>query len=98
MRAMIFAAVLTAGCNMTADETVFVSSYGTEFCDHASSCNPGLACSPDVGDRSACAYDATAAAACLEGSWSCNTEFVGYEYAQPPAACERVWDCSVAIR
>ena len=95
----IIAAVLLVSCNtIVADETVFVSSYGQEFCDHTSACNPSLACSPEVGDRSSCAYDASAAAECLRGDWACNTEFAGYEYAEPPAACERVWDCAVAIR
>ena len=90
---------MLGGCNLgAADEQSFASTYGQEFCDHASACNPALACSPEVGDRSACAYDAAAATECLSGSWSCNTEYAGYEYAEPPAACDRVWDCSVAIR
>jgi hypothetical protein len=100
MRAIqMITAMFLAGCDaVVADETTFVTTYGSEFCDHASSCNPSLACSPEVGDRASCAYDPSAAAECLGGSWSCNTEFAGYEYAEPPAACQRVWDCSVAVR
>jgi hypothetical protein len=100
MRTMVFFAVMAVGgCNFSgADEQTFTTTYGPEFCDHTSSCNPSLACTPAIADMSACAYDPVAASECLSGDWSCNTAYRGYEFAEPPSACDRVWDCSVARR
>lgn len=93
------AVLFLVACNTTpADESSFVTTYGAAFCEHHSACNSGLACSPAITDMTSCAYDAQAATECLHGSWSCNTEYAGYEFAEPPSACGRVWDCSVARR
>lgn len=97
--AMILASGLLVACGTSAPvESDFVASYGDAFCSQTTSCNAELTCSPAIADKSSCAYDADAAAACLAGSWTCNTEFDGYEYAEPPAACSEVWDCAVARR
>jgi hypothetical protein len=90
--------MLLAGCGGTPDEAAFVSTYGDAFCAQNTACNSELSCSTQLADKSSCAYDAQAAADCLSGPWTCNTEYAGYEYAEPPAACTQVWDCAVARR
>lgn len=97
--AWILASSLLAACGSSSlHEATFAESYGERYCEANTECGSDLACSPEVGDRAGCAYDAQAAAACLEGVWTCNVEYEGYEFAQAPSACARVWDCQVAVK
>ena len=34
-----------------------------------------------------CEFDAVAAQACLDGEWTCNTEYAGFEFVMTPDAC-----------
>jgi hypothetical protein len=95
---MLALASTIAACGAATSETTFASTYGERYCEATEACGSSLECSPVVGERAGCAYDAEAAAACLDGVWTCNTDYQGYEFAQPPSACDRVWDCQVASK
>ena len=58
----------------------------------AADCNPNLDCEQDTGDLppEACDFDASAARECLNGVWTCDTSFVGFEHAIEPQICDLV--------
>ncbi|MEQ1505118.1 MAG: hypothetical protein ABMB14_22985 [Myxococcota bacterium] len=81
----------------------FLERKSERYCDELANCNPNAICAEPTGtdtgyaaDLFDCAFDAKAARACLNGTWTCNTEF-GAEFAYPigPAECALVCGAEV---
>jgi hypothetical protein len=70
----------------------FLAKKYQKQCEVEATCNPELDCESDTGDVPAdqCDFDAGAARDCLNGVWTCNDQFVGFEQAVPPQICEVV--------
>ena len=100
MRNLVLAAATTltlVGClSQSAYEEKFVEKY----CEEWKACNTAT---PDdcpmegsgTGTTTAeaednCDYDSGAAKDCLNGEWTCNDEFEGFEVPVPPAVCADV--------
>ena len=84
------------------DYSSFLQQRGERYCEEMAICNPDQPCVvPDPVDTGytaatgACEFDRKLARDCLKGTWTCNTEFVGFEYPVGPAACNAV--CGTAF-
>lgn len=83
-------------------QAAFEAAYLDRFCEEWSACNTaGTECPTGPGGSSTyyggtttnpCDYDAVAAQECLGGTWTCNTDFPGFEFPVPPDACAGVCD------
>ena len=99
MRALLLPfVVIASGC---LSETSFFEKYGEKRCEEFARCvtNASASCeeltttATSMGD---CEFDKAAAHDCLKGTWTCDTQFEGYEFPVPPSACASVCGTSAA--
>lgn len=96
-RAMIAVATwasLASGC---LSYEKFLQKKHDKYCEELAKCNPDIPCEqPEATDTGYgtvgedCDFDGGAAHDCLNGVWTCNNDFVGFEYPIGPQACEAV--------
>lgn len=96
LRTLLLAAPLVSlgtGCLSYQD---FLAKKHEKYCEELAKCNPDIPCEqPEEADTGygtgeECDFQSGAARDCLKGTWTCNTEFVGFEYPIGPQACEGV--------
>lgn len=100
MRLSFLLMLPSVGC---LDYASFQQKRGERYCEEMAICNPDQPCvvpEPAVDTGYAvgtedCAFDRKLARECLNGVWTCDTEFVGFEYPVGPAACNAV--CGTAL-
>lgn len=75
-------------------EEEFVDEFAERYCAEWEDCNTsGAPCGVDEDAETAvgpCEFDEDAAEECLDGTWTCNTDFPGLEYVVPPPECMEV--------
>lgn len=87
-----------AACGIS--EESFAEKYADKFCE----VSEDLSCGDWCGDTSGtgtttattsndCDFDSAAAKDCLNGEWTCNSDFDPILFPEGPAACLEVYDC-----
>ncbi len=75
-------------------QSEFNAAYADKYCDEWATCNTSSDCPSTTTTCTAsgttCDFDPVAAQACLDGVWTCNTTYPGFEYPVGPAACSTV--------
>lgn len=61
-----------------------------EACNTSEPCPVGATTTRTTTATTECDYDPVAAQDCLDGSWTCNTDFPGFEYPVAPSVCSEV--------
>jgi hypothetical protein len=83
-------ASVVAGC-LSYD--AFLEKKSNKYCEELAKCNPETPCEIPAGVDTGspaeedCDYDAGAARDCLNGVWTCDDRFPGFEYPVPAQAC-----------
>ena len=96
MRNLIYTSALLSmvGCGISEDK--FNEEFAAKYCEEQAICNPEMACGDATGTTTTgtvvveCDFDKAAAKDCLNGTWSCNDDFPGFEFAVPPSVCGSV--------
>jgi hypothetical protein len=76
-------------------EESFMDQYAERYCVEWAACNTSAECPVSTGETSTgtvaqtweCDFDPVAAAACLDGVWTCNVDFPGLEFVAPAQVC-----------
>lgn len=80
-----------AACGLSQEK--FEEQFAEKFCEEWAACNTTTECPTGTGTGTGtteCDFDKAAAKDCLDGEWTCNTDFPGFEFPVPPAACADV--------
>ncbi|MCA9492682.1 MAG: hypothetical protein KC621_22265 [Myxococcales bacterium] len=81
-----------AGC---LSEAKYNEKYATKYCEEWVACAVATECPVDstgtsAEEDSSCDFDRKAANDCLKGEWTCSDGLEGYQFPEPPAACDNV--------
>jgi hypothetical protein len=94
MRNLLYVSALVAvgGC---LSQAKFEEKFADKYCEEYLACTTveGATCAEGTATGTAeveCDVDKAAAKACLDGTYTCNTDFPGLEFVIPPAECGQV--------
>jgi hypothetical protein len=92
MRTLVVVPLLSAGC---LSQAAFEEKYAAKLCEEFESCVTSAEATCDeltttTAEPVECEFDRSAARDCLKGVWTCDSQFEGYEFPIPPAACASV--------
>lgn len=91
MRTVMLLVCLSTGC-LTYDQ--FAERVVDRNCEEQERCSPadlaGNCELYEVPGAEDCDFDGGAAGRCLRQDWVCNTSQPGFEFAEPPTACDVV--------
>lgn len=99
--AIMFPALfLAVACGYS--EEKYADDYVEKFCAEWADCAPdGSSCPVSNSEAECpegetcpeftCDFNADAAKDCIDGAWTCNDEFEGFEFPEGPSACNNVF-------